>query len=161
MHALVNDMKRVKQTTKASKERLLSLLYDSDRVNRGAKFNDAKGIPHARIKTKGDMIKIKCEMVGGASKDNGFLEGTYFIGKLREHNGTTSISGFIFTAPIYHSILIVLFAYYLGVCISVGGFHPMPILALIFSIFLFKNEFAKQGIIEWYIKRAVKLSSMN
>ena len=95
-------------------------------------------------------------MIGGPTKDNGFLEGTYFIGKLTEKNGVSSLRGVILTAPIYHTFIALLMALYVMRCIQLGGFNPVPIILLAFSFMMFKGEFEKQGTIERYLIRAFK-----
>ena len=47
---------------------------------------------------KGERVKIKCEFCGRARKDNGFLEGTYFLGGIKENGDESRISGIILTA---------------------------------------------------------------
>ena len=132
------------------------MIKDSERVNDKVKFDENKGKPLIHVKQKGDRIKIKCEMIGGPTRDNGFLEGTSFIGKLTEKNGVTHLRGVIVTAPIYHTILALILALYVYRCISLGGFNPVPLILFIFSIFLLKSEFEKQGTIERYLKRALR-----
>ena len=95
-------------------------------------------------------------MIGGPTKDNGFLEGTYFVGKLTESDGKTRLRGIILTAPIYHTFLALLLAFYVYRCISLTAFNPVPLILLIFSLMMFKKEFEKQGTIERYLKRAVR-----
>ena len=34
-------------------------------------------------------LKIKCEYIGGATKDNAFIDGTRFSGRITEKNGKT------------------------------------------------------------------------
>ena len=149
-------MKFIKLESAASRNELLSTIQNSDLVNDRVKFEDGKGKPHVHLKEKGNRLKIKCEMVGGPTKDNGFLEGTYFVGKLTEKSGTTRLRGIILTAPIYHTFLVLLLAFYVYRCISLGAFNPVPLILLAFSLFMFKGEFEKQGTIERYLKRAFK-----
>ena len=132
------------------------MIKDFERVNDKVKFDENKGKPLIHVKQKGDRIKIKCEMIGGPTRDNGFLEGTSFIGKLTEKNGVTHLRGVIVTAPIYHTILALILALYVYRSISLGGFNPVPLILFIFSIFLLKSEFEKQGTIERYLKRALR-----
>ena len=104
----------------------------------------------------GEKIKIKCEYKGRARKDNGFLEGTYFFGRFYEKNGVTFMKGIILTAPIYHTVLLLLFAFFIYRCIALRGFSIIPISLVLFSVFMFFEEFKKQGIIKKYIFRAFK-----
>ena len=149
-------MKLLKITSCAKREALIELIKDSDRVNDRVKFDENKGRPKMHVKEKGDRLRIKCEMVGGPTKDNGFLEGTYFVGKLTEKDGVSTLRGIILTAPVYHTILALILVIYVIRCISLSAFNPVPLILLAFSIFLFKSEFEKQGIIERYLKRAVR-----
>lgn len=149
-------MKLIRIDSRASRDELLELIKDCERVNEKVKFDEAKGRPRMHVKEKGDRLRIKCELVGGPTKDNGFLEGTYFVGKLSENYGVTRLRGIILTAPIYHAILAVILVIYVIRCISLSAFNPVPLILLVFSLFLFKTEFEKQGIIERYLKRAVR-----
>jgi hypothetical protein len=149
-------MKRIRLESTTSKDELLCVIANSELVNDRVKFDENKGRPRVHIKTKGDRIKLKCEMVGGPSKDNGFLEGTYLIGKLSESDGVTRLTGIILTAPIYHTFIALLMALYVMRCIQLGGFNPVPIILLAFSFMMFKGEFEKQGTIERYLIRAFK-----
>ena len=125
-------------------------------MNERVKFDENKGKPILHVKEKGKRLKMKCEMIGGPTKDNGFLEGTYFLGTLGEKNGETVLNGVILTAPIYHFALALFMIFFVYRCISIGGFNPVPVILLIFSIVMFKGEFEKQGIIERYLTRAFK-----
>ena len=147
-------MKLIKLDIATSRDEFLGVIRNHELVNDKVKFDENKGKPVMHVKDSGKRIKIRCEMVGGPTKDNGFLEGTYFVGSLKEKNGITSLRGVIFTAPIYHTFLTLLMAFYVYRCISTGGFNPVPIILLVFSLFMFKGEFEKQGTIERYLKRA-------
>ena len=149
-------MKVVKLESFASRDELLGVIKNSELVNDRVKFDENKGKPLVHVKEKGEWLRIKCEMIGGPTKDNGFLEGTYFVGKLTERDGKTRLRGIILTAPIYHTLLALLLAFYVYRCISLVAFNPVPIILLIFSLMMFKKEFDKQGTIERYLKRAQK-----
>ena len=149
-------MKIVKLESSIARDELLDVIKNSELVNERVKFDENKGKPLVHVKEKGDRIKIKCEMVGGPTKDNGFLEGTYFVGKITEKNGKTRLGGVILTAPIYHTLLALLLAFYVYRCISLGGFNPVPLILFVFSIFMFRGEFEKQGTIERYLGRAFR-----
>ena len=149
-------MKILNLASSISREELLAFIADSDRVNDRVRFDENKGKPRMHIKEKGSWLRISCEMVGGANRDNGFLEGTYFLGRLAEKDGATRLRGVVLTAPIYHLLIAAIMVIYVIRSISLGGFNPVPLLLLGFSILMFKNEFAKQGIIERYLKRAIK-----
>lgn len=154
-------MKFLKLDSAASRDELLSVINNSELVNDRVRFDENKGKPTVHVKDNGKRIKIKCEMVGGPTKDNGFLEGTYFIGTLKESESGTRLRGMIITAPIYHTLLLLLAVFYAYRCIALGAFNPVPLILLIFSIFMFKGEFEKQGIIERYLHRAFKRVNKN
>ena len=134
----------------------MNTVKNHELVNDRVKFDENKGKPLIRVKERGEWLKIKCEMVGGATKDNGFLEGTYFVGKLTEKDGVTRLRGVILTAPIYHTILALILAFYVYRCISLGAFNPVPVILFLFSLIMFRTEFEKQGTIERYLLRAQK-----
>ena len=150
-------MKFIKVSTGVPKEQLLEVLSDNEHVNRNVKFE--KYVPEMRLKRgkkNPDKIKITCQIKNTPTKDNAFLEGTYFRGTLTEKNGETVLKGHIVTAPIYHSILICLVVFFIRQCFVLGGFNPTPVILVLFSIIMFWREFKKQGLIERYIYRAVK-----
>jgi len=149
-------MKFVNEKTSISKEKLLSLLESSDIVNQGVKFDEKKGKPRMLVKTKGNRLSITCRYVGGTSKDDGFLVGTVFLGSIREREGETRIRGVITTAPLYHLLLAALTAYFIYRCIALGGINPIPIILVIFSFLMFRDEFKKQGVISRFISRAIR-----
>ena len=149
-------MKLIDIKTAVSRDELLGVIANSEVVNDKVKFDENKGKPRVHLKTRGDRVKIKCEMIGGPTKDNGFLEGTYFVGKLTERNGESRIRGVILTAPIYHTFIVLLMALYVLRCIQLTAFNPVPIILLIFSFMMFRKEFEKQGTIERYLHRAVR-----
>ncbi len=139
----------------------MSVLRDSNRVVSEERFECPKGTPNITLKERGSRVKMKCQMIGGPTRDNGFLEGTYFWGSVKERVGVTSVRGVIVTAPIYHLIIIALIALLIVQCIRIGGINVFPIILVIFSIFMFKDEFKKQGIIKRYIFRALKITYAN
>ena len=149
-------MKIVKLESSARRDELLDVIKNSELVNDRVKFDENKGRPLVHVKENGDRIKIKCEMVGGPTKDNGFLEGTYFVGKITENDDKTRLHGIILTAPIYHTLLALLLVFYVYRCISLGGFNPVPLILFVFSVFMFQGEFEKQGTIERYLGRAFR-----
>ena len=138
------------------RDELLDVIANSELVNDRVRFDENKGKPRVHIKTKNDRLKIRCEMVGGATKDNGFLEGTYFIGRLTENNGTSRLRGVILTAPIYHTFIALIMIVFVLRCIQLVAFNPVPIILLAFSFMMLRGEFEKQGTIERYLIRAVK-----
>ena len=146
---------------RAEKEELLSVLRDNNLVVEEEKFDTRRGKPRMHIKEKGNILKIKCELTERATKDNGFLEGTYFLGKISEKCGTTRLFGVILTAPIYHFLFLLLFGFFIYQCIAVGGISPIPIILVVFDGFMFYDEFRKQGLIKRYIFRAFKITYRN
>ena len=149
-------MKIVKLDSAASREELLDVIRNPELVNDRVKFDDNKGRPTLRVKDNGKILRMRCELIGGPSKDNGFPEGTYFIGTLKESDGVSRLRGLILTAPIYHTGLAMLLAFYVYYCISHGAFNPVPLILFIFSLVMFKGEFEKQGMIDRYLRRAFK-----
>lgn len=148
-------MKFVNLSFNASREEVLAMLRNNERVNSNVRFDDSRGKPIMKIKEKkSDRINITCEFIGGPSKDNGFLVGTYFSGRLTEKNGVTSLKGTILTAPIYHLFMIALVVVFIFQCFKLKGFSVVPPILVIFDLFMFKGEFQKQGYIKRYLMRA-------
>ena len=149
-------MKFVKIRTRASSESILAMLFDNDRTNKGVRFDEKYGKPTFHLKEKDGRLRLKCEYIGGASKDNAFLDGTAFRGKITERGGVTTVSGVITTAFIFHMLIAVLLGVFVYQCINLGGFNPTPLCLLAFDIFMYYKEFKKQGLIKRYIERAVR-----
>lgn len=149
-------MKTVNLKINASKEQVVSMLSDNDKVNDKVKFDDSLGNPFMHVKEKDSTVKITCEFLGKPRKDNAFLVGTYFFGKIKEREGVTTLKGVVWTAPVYHLFMFILFGVFIWQCIRVGGFSPIPIILLVFDFFMFKDEFKKQGYIKRYILRAFR-----
>ena len=156
-------MKLVRFKTTVPREEVLAALKSSEKVNRGVKFDEKRGRPLIKVKDKetSDRLSVTCEMIGGPSKDNGFIVGTFFAGKLTEKNGVTRLSGIILTAPIYHLLLIAFCIYFLIQSFALGGFTIVPIFAVAFTAMLFRDEYKKQGIIHRYFARAIRYSENN
>ncbi|MBQ8689229.1 MAG: hypothetical protein IJ515_02575 [Clostridia bacterium] len=152
-------MKFIKASTKRTPSELFDILADNERVSSGVKFADKKGgKPFMHVKQNGEKIKIKCEMMGRPTKDNGFLMGTVFYGKIKEKGGVTTVSGIILTSPIYHIIMLILAAILIVRSIMLSSISSIPILvfAIAFELMFFMDEFRKQGYIQRYIYRAVR-----
>ena len=149
-------MKLIKLESSATKEELLAMLSDNDRVNKNVRLDDKRGTPFMHVKESSGKLKIKCEYIGGATKDNAFIDGTRFSGRITEKNGKTEIKGVITTALVFHLILAAFFLAFIGVCIARRGFSIVPVCLIVFDIFMYKDEFKKQGLIERYLMRAVK-----
>lgn len=150
-------MRLVKLTTAKSREELMKMLMSQELVNARVRFDERYGKPVMKIKEKGDRIRVTCEMVGGPSKDNGFLIGTSFWGRVKETGDGVTLRGVITTSPIYHAVLLILTVFYVLRCIQLGGFNPVPLVLLVFSYFLFRREYKKQGMIQRYLARAVRM----
>ncbi len=141
----------------APREEVMRMLIDNEAVNKNVRFEEGNGKPLMKIKEKkNDKIRITCEMIGRATRDNGFLVGTYFSGKLIEKNGRTKLQGIILTAPIYHLALVAMLVIFILKCIDLKGLSVVPVLLVIFDIFMFKDEFKKQGYISRYLARAAR-----
>lgn len=149
-------MKLINLKTYSAREEILSLIKNHELVNNKVKFDEGKGRPIFFVKEKGNSLRVKCQYENSGVKDGGFLEGTYFIGRLTERNGVSQLKGVVLTAPIYHTVLAIIMALFVYQCISIGGFNPVPVIMLLFSIFMFRSEFQKQGIIERYLHRVFK-----
>ena len=145
----------------AQREEVLAIIRNNNLVVEAENYDTSKGKPKMHVKEKGERLKIKCEMTDRPTKDNGFLEGTYFIGKVNEKEGITRVKGIILTAPIYHLLFLILFSYFVFQCVNVGGISPIPIILVIFDVFMFYGEFKKQGLIKRYIFRALKIVFKN
>ena len=152
-------MKLVNLVSSASREDLLATVKNQSLVNDKVRFDGKGGKPAMSVKETKRGIRVKCQFTDGSVRDNGFLEGTYFAGRITEYEGGSRLKGIIVTAPIYHSILAVIMVLFIYQCIYIGGFNPVPILWLAFSLIMFKSEFEKQGVIERYLKRAVQKAS--
>ena len=143
------------RSTKGSEE-LFAAISDNNFVSDGVKFNDKGTRPHMHVKDKGKgKIKIKCEMMGGPTKDNGFLEGTYFVGRIKTSAEGSRIKGVVVTAPIFHFLLFALTVFIIIQCIYLKAINIIPVFAVAFDIIMFQNEFKKQGYIDRYLKRAI------
>ncbi len=150
-------MKFIKASSELSTDELLSVLRDNEFVNRNVKFESYTPEMHVRrSKRDPSKVRITCEMKNTATKDNGFLVGTYFSGKFKEKNGVTYLKGYIATAPVYHLVLIALLAFFVYRCVTLGAFNPTPVILAVFDVFMFWREFKKRGMIERYIYRAFR-----
>lgn len=144
--------------------RYVHLNLETDRETFLAALADGKFIapsdraekPILHLNNKGERIRVTCEYLGGASKDNGFLVGTFFSGKFKEKEGQRYLNGWIMTAPVYHAILLALFAFAIVRSVQLRGFTLLPICAAVFDVFLFRREFSKQRVIENCLIRAAR-----
>ncbi len=149
-------MSYLKAEVSATRDEVIEMLSDNDRVNSNVSFEGCNGTPKMKLVEKKGKIRITCEFVGRSKKDNGFLVGTYFKGVVKERaDGTSVIKGYILTAPVYHLIILALIAVFIVQCFRYGGFSVVPVLICLFDILLFKDEFKKRGLIKRYIYRGL------
>ena len=150
-------MKLIKYKTDATADELVLMLSDNERVNKNVNISDKKGIPYIHCSRNGNKLKLTCEFKGGATKDNAFLSGTTALrAKIIEKNGETQLRGVITTAPIFHAFLFSLLLVSIVMCVVNTTFNVTPICLAVFDLFMYKDEFRKQGIIERYTLRAIK-----
>ena len=151
-------MRFIRLETRKSPDELLSMIKDNTAVNNGVRFDDKQGgKPYMHVREKDGRLRIKCEMIGRPTKDNGFLDGTVFRGKIKTRDGITTLNGSITTSLIYHIVLIALVAllFVQMFTYSAYGLISVLIFAIGFEILFFKDEFKKQGYIERYLIRAI------
>ena len=153
-------MKLVNYKTTAKREQLLSLIKDSNRVNEKVKFDDKLGRPQMFVKERKNSITVTCRYVGGSSRDDGFIVGTFFWGRLVEKNGETRLNGIILTAPLFYAAILGLLVYSIIRGIALGGFNPIALILAVASYLMFRGEFKKQGVIERYLHRAIRMSEL-
>ncbi len=151
-------MRLVNHLFDCKREELTEILKDSKRVNEKVKFDERLGTPHIHYSEKGQRVILKCEYMDRPTKDNGFIYGTRFSGKITEEDCGCRIKGIITTEPIYHIVFAILFLILTVTSIYVGGIggFAVPVCLIITEIFMYKDEFKKQGIIDRYIQRAYK-----
>ncbi len=143
---------------KAPLDSLMSNITDNDKVVSEENYDLSRGKPRMHIKSKGDRLKIKCEMTERPTKDNGFLEGTYFLGSAKEKNGRSYVKGIILTAPIYHFVFLIMLGIVIYQSVKMVAIPITAIFLVLFDIMMFKGEFAKQSLIKRYIFRAFKIT---
>jgi len=152
-------MKIINIKTDRSQAELLAIIRDNDRVNRGVRFADKKGgKPFMHVKEKEGRVSIRCEMVGRPTKDNAFLIGTRFYGRIKEKDGITTLKGITVTSPIYHVFVLLLMVFLVvhSIVNKTIGSIPIMVFAIAFEFMFFYDELKKQGYIERYLYRAQK-----
>lgn len=149
-------MRIIRLRTDLPADTMREILSDPERVNAHVRFDEKKGIPKMKPTFRGERLRVKCEMTGRPTKDNGFLVGTYFSGRLTERDGVTTLSGIIVTEPVFHLLFLALLGYFIFLCLSAGGFSVVPICLCAFVVVMFWREYQKQGIIERYLARAFR-----
>ena len=149
-------MKRLSVRTPLGREELLRMLRDAPRVNEGLTFDDREGSPTVQLKERGaEGLRMRCVMLGGASRDNGYVQGTFFRGRIRERDGEVSLSGWIMTEPVFHILWVALIAFFIVTCIQRTALSVVPICLIVFVFFMFRKEYRKQEYLRRYILRAV------
>ena len=151
-------MKLVKFKINSSRNAYLDIVRDNRIVNEGITPAEDGAVPTAEIKEGKHLVRIRCRMVGGASRDNGFFFGTYFRGTLKEKEDGLYVRGWIVTEPIVHLIWLAIVVYFVIVCFQVGGISLIPIFLSLLLYFVFKPEYRKQNILFRYLIRAAKRS---
>lgn len=139
-------------------DHLYSNISDNDKIVTAENYDIKNGKPKMHVKRRENRLKIKCEMTEIGTKDNAFLEGTYFLGSLKEKNGRSSVRGVILTAPIYHFVFLVLLGIVIYQSIIMVAIPITAIFLVLFDIMMFKGEFSKQSLIKRYIFRAFKIT---
>ena len=152
-------MKLINISTSKGKDEVLAAIKDNNKVNEGVRFDDKHGgKPLMHVKESDGKLRIKCEMIGRPTKDNGFLAGTVFRGSITERDGVTTVKGIITTSVIYHLALLALIVLvFVQMFIhSAYGLISVLIFAIGFEFMFFTDEFKKQGYIERYLARAIR-----
>ena len=149
-------MKFVSIKSSATEKDVVDALGNSEKVNERVQFDERRGRPLMKLKRKKNTLYISCEMIGGPAKDNGFIIGSFFLGRIKQRAYGSKITGILLTAPLYHLVLLGFCTYFLIRSIQVHGIAPLPFIIAATSLLFFKDEFKKQGIIKRYIKRAVR-----
>ena len=152
-------MRFVNMEAACTEEELLAILPCNDKVNEGIRFAEGEGKPLMHFKKKGKIIRMRCEIIGRPTKDNGFLMGTYFLGRTKQADDTTKLRGVIVTEPYFHLIWFALVAYFVWMCFAKGGFSVIPICLIVFVYFMFRGEYKKQPRIKAYLARACRRAS--
>ncbi len=146
----------VNYTIGAPREELLSNLLNGESQVAEEQYGDKGGKPKMHVKIKDDRVKIKCEMIGLPTKDNGFIQGTLFLGKISEKSDRCALRGVIFTEPVYHLIFLIMLSVVVYQAITMAAIPITAIFLVLFNILMFKDEFKKQSIIKRYIFEAFK-----
>ncbi|MBO5879985.1 MAG: hypothetical protein J6Q68_05485 [Clostridia bacterium] len=154
-------MKFVSIKSDSSRDALLKAISDNNFVSENVVYNSKGTKPYMHVKEKNGTVKIKCEIKGGPTKDNGFIVGTYFRGRIFERDGGSELKGIIVTAPIYHAVIVAFTVFMIWQCIVQQGFNLVIPFIWLFNFILFKSEYKKQGYIQRYLYRAARLLQKN
>lgn len=147
-------LKFINLTVRAPLSEVADFISDNKRVNANVRFEPRCGTPFMHVKKDGEKLKIKCEMMDRPTKDNGFLVGTYFKGRLTEQGGVTRLRGVILTSPIYHLVWLALLAILVWQCFRYAALSVAPVMFVAMEVLMFHKEFKKQGYIKRYLCRA-------
>lgn len=115
------------------------------------------GTPLMHLRLRGERVRVRCELTGRPTKDNGFIQGTAFYGRITERAQMCRVRGIIVTEPVFHLCFLALFIGFLFRCVSLGGFSVVPLCLAVFVFFLFRTEYKKQGILLRYLRRVACL----
>lgn len=147
-------MKFINIDFQASRDEVIAMLRNNERVNEKVRIDTARGKPTITVEEKSkNKVKLSCRYIGGPTRDNGFVQGTTLKGKLVEKGGVTTLRGVITTEPVYHFFFIIMVALFIVQCIRMRGISVIPPILMVFNFFMFKNEFKKQGYIKRYLYR--------
>ena len=150
-------MKHIRMETFLPATDIIARWKDDSRVNEGVRFDEKQGKPHLMIKEgTGGRVRARCVMLGGPSRDNGYLQGTAFYGSVRERDGKTVVRGWILTEPVFHVLWFCLIAFFVYTCFARGGFSVIPVCLVIFVYAVFLKEYRKQDVLRRYMFRAVR-----
>ena len=149
-------MKFVSISVPSTREEFLATVKDNRLVNEGVRFPEGQGAPTAEVKAGKSLVRIRCRMVGAASRDNGFLFGTALLGRIRERDGVTKLRGVIVTEPILHLLWLGILVYFVVTCIRLGAISPFPILLSLMFLLVFRSEYRKQEYLRRYLHRAAR-----
>ena len=142
--------------TAASRETVMKILADTRDMAKPDGREERLGKPTMILTEKGEKIKVSCRYIGGASQDYG--RATYFVGRLREKDGNTTLRGMIITEPLFHIPFIALFIFFIYRCITLGAFNVVPVCLALFCFLMFRSEYAKQPRIRRYLRRAFRIA---
>ena len=79
-------MKFINLRSSSTPSELVSAISDNDFVNKNVNFGDSGIYPKMKVKEKNSRLSITCEMIGGPTRDNGFIVGTFFAGRIKKTN---------------------------------------------------------------------------
>ncbi len=150
-------MKFVNFKIPEDREAVLTSIADYRIANRKRKSEENAPIPSATVKRWGhDVFRIRCNYVGGPTRDDGFVEGTFFIGKLKNTEKGCRMKGIILTEPVFHTLFFGVFIYLVIKAVEQSAIPVTPLCLLAFVLFMLRKEYKKQDVLYQYLIRAVK-----